>query len=61
MSSYTPNGIWGWLGIVIFFGAIIYHKSLSWIGLILMLVLGWYLYEKVDQANVTASAASSGS
>ncbi len=61
MQQYTPNSIWGWLGIIIVIGAIVYHKSLTWLGLILALVLGWYLYAQVDAAQAPAGAASSGS
>lgn len=44
LSAWVPSNIWGWIGVIFFVLAILWHKALSGFALILMLSAGFYLY-----------------
>jgi hypothetical protein len=50
LTALTPKTMYGWLGLIIAGGALLYHKSLSSVGLVLGLGVGLYLYFYMDQS-----------
>jgi hypothetical protein len=54
LSALTPTGIYGWAGLALMAGSFLYNKSLSTLGLVIGLGLGFYLYFVVD-SNATPS------
>jgi len=56
LSAYTPNTIYGWIGLGLIGGALLYHKSLTSMGLVIGLGLGIYLYFVVDQGTTATSS-----
>ena len=57
LSSLTPNGIYGWLGLGLIVGTLAYHKALTTMGTVIGLGLGLYLYFVVDQSTSTTSSS----
>lgn len=57
LSTFTPNTIYGWAGLALMGGSFLYHKSLSTIGMILGLGIGFYLYAVVDDNAVTTTSS----
>lgn len=59
MSKWIPNGLIGWVGVGVLLFALIYHRALSTIGLLIAVVVGLYLYLQLDSGvSATASAAA---
>jgi hypothetical protein len=48
MTSLMPNTNYGWMGLALMGGTLLYHKMLGSVGLMLGLGLGIYLYFVVD-------------
>lgn len=59
LSTFTPNTIYGWAGLALMGGSFLYHKSLSSMGMIIGLGIGFYLYAVVDDNAVASTTASS--
>jgi hypothetical protein len=58
LSTFTPNTIYGWAGLALMGGSFLYHKSLSTMGMVIGLAIGYYLYAVVDD-NAAATTTSS--
>lgn len=55
LTSLTPNTIYGWAGLAAFAYTILYHKTLTTVGLFIGLGVGFYLYFVMDtQAQAAA-------
>lgn len=58
MSNWMPKSLWGWLGLLLIIGAVVYHRALSTIALIIGLVVGGYLYLYLDTSAPAAQASA---
>jgi hypothetical protein len=56
MSSLTPNTMYGWVGLAMIAGTVLYHKSLGTMGLVIGFGLGIYLYFVMDDQAATTSS-----
>jgi len=58
LSAWLPQTLWGWLGIVILVAVIIYHRALTWLGLMIGIAAFLYLYFFLDSSSSGNSASS---
>lgn len=51
-----PNGILGWIGLALLFFALIYHRALTTVGLLIAVAGGIYLYFYMDAPPAAVSS-----
>lgn len=56
LSSLTPSTLWGWIGAILLIGAVVYHRTLTTMGMVLALGVGFYLYFVLDSSSTTSSS-----